>query len=224
MDRRNLDQVQSAGFSLARLHHQLAQFDPQGQLANLPFWGELAQIHPQVQDPLTVPQMLRLGLEEQTRFGQLLKAALEAAPHLYETLPIQTIHADYIASNILVERDRVIGILDFEFATRDLRLLDYLSSLDQFASFPWKEERFHDIVRAFSKGYQVCSALTSAEMEAAMAVWNLQRASSLIYWTGRLMEGKGNRQKVVNAVLDTLRFETWLKSNQQGLLDALGFV
>lgn len=224
MDRRNLDQIQSAGFSLAKLHHQLVNFDPQGQLAKLTFWGELAQIHPQVKDPLTVPQMLGLGLEEQTRFGQLLKAAIESAPHLYKTLPIQTIHADYIAPNILVESDRVVGILDFEFATRDLRLLDYLSSLDQFASFPWKEDRFDDIVRAFSKGYRACCALTTAEMEAATSVWKLQRASSLVYWAGGLIEGKGSRQKVVDAVLDTLRFETWLESNQKGLLDALGFV
>lgn len=83
--------------------------------------------------------MLSLGLEEQTRFDRLLKEVIEAVPDLYAMLPIQTIHADYIAPNILVERDRVVGILDFEFATCDLRLLDYLSSLDQFASFPWKD-------------------------------------------------------------------------------------
>lgn len=224
MDRRNLDQVQSAGFSLAKLHQQLVEFDPQGQLAKLPFWGDLGRIHPQVRDPLAVPQMLNLGLEEQARFSHLLQEAIEIAPHLYKMLPIQTIHADYITPNILVERDRVVGILDFEFATRDLRLLDYLSSLDQFASFPWKEGRFYEIIRAFSKGYQACSSLTTAEMEVAISVWKLQRASSLVYWTGWLIEGKGSHQKVVDGVLETLRFETWLESNQKGLLDALGFV
>lgn len=224
LDRRNLDQVQSAGFSLATLHHQLVKFDPQGQLAKLPFWGELAQIHPQVKDPLTVPKMLSLGLEEQIEFSHLLQEVVETASHLYKILPIQTIHADYITPNILVESNRVVGILDFEFATRDLRLLDYLSCLDQFASFPWKEERFDDIIRAFSKGYRACSSLTTAEMEAAISVWKLQRASSLVYWTGWLIEGKGSHQNVVNAVLETLRFETWLESNQKGLLDALGFV
>jgi homoserine kinase type II len=196
MDRRNLDQVQSAGFALAKLHHQLAKFDPQGQFAKLPFWGELGRIHPQVREPLAVPQMLNLGMEEQTRFSHLLQEVIGNAPCLYKTLPIQTIHADYIAPNILVKRDRVVGVLDFEFATRDLRLLDYLSSLDQFASFPWKDDRFDDIVRAFSQGYRVCSSLNAAEMEAAISVWKLQRASSLIYWTGGLIEGKGSRQKV----------------------------
>ncbi len=222
MNRQNLNQVQSAGFALAKLHHQLAKFDPQGKLARLPFWGALDRIHPQIRNPLTVGQILSLGLEEQERFSQLLSEAIEAAPYLYATLPIQTIHADYITPNILVENDRVVGILDFEFATRDLRLLDYLSSLDQFASFPWKDDLFEEIVRAFSRGYRACSYLTVAEMKAAIAVWKLQRASSIVYWTGRLLQGKGNRQQIADAVMETLRFETWLESNQRRLLDALG--
>jgi homoserine kinase type II len=222
MDRQNLDQIQSAGFALANLHHQLTKFDPQGKFARLPFWGALDRIHPQVSDPLTIVKIFNLGLEEQERFSQLLSEAIEAAPHLYATLPIQTIHADYITPNILVQDDRVIGILDFEFATRDLRLLDYLSSLDQFVSFPWKNARFEEIVRAFSTGYLTYSSLTMAEMKAVIAVWKLQRSSSLIYWTGWLLEGKGNRQQIADAVMETLRFETWLESNQSRLLDALG--
>jgi homoserine kinase type II len=222
MDRQKLNQVQSAGSALAKLHQQLAKFDPQGQFARLPFWGALDQIHPLVSEPLKVPQLLNLGVKDHRRFSQLLNEVTEIAPHLYATLPIQTIHADYITPNILVENDEVVGILDFEFATRDLRLFDYLSSLDQFASFPWKEVHFEDIVRAFSAGYRACSALTVAEMEAFISMWKLQRVSSLVYWTGWLIEGKGNRQKVVEAVVETLRFETWLESNQKKLLDALG--
>jgi homoserine kinase type II len=55
------------------------------------------------------------------------------------------------------------------------------------------------------------------------SILSLRRASSLVYWTGWLVEGKGNRQKIVDAVMETLRFETWLDSNQQRLFDALGF-
>lgn len=223
MSRRNLNQIQAAGFALAKLHDELAKFDSQGQLASLPFWGALERIHPQISNPLTVPRLLGLELKDQRRFGQLLHEAIESAPHLYTKLPIQTIHADYITPNILVDGDRIVGILDFEFATRDLRLLDYFSSLDEFASFPWKESQFEDIVMAFSAGYRACSSLTVAEMEAAIAVWKLQRVSSLVYWTGWLLEGKSNRQKIVDAVMETLRFETWLEFNQNRLLEVLGF-
>jgi homoserine kinase type II len=62
-----------------------------------------------------------------------------------------------------------------------------------------------------------------AIMKVAISMWKLQRASSIVYWTGWLLEGKGNHQKVVDAVVETLRFETWLESNQNKWLDALGF-
>jgi homoserine kinase type II len=78
-------------------------------------------------------------------------------------------------------------------------------------------------VRAFSAGHQACSILTVEEMGNAVSMWKLQRVSSLVYWTGWLIEGKGNHQKVVDAVVETLRFKTWLESNQKKLLAALGF-
>lgn len=219
LNRQNLDQVQASGLALAELHEKLSQFDLQGQLARLPFWGKLAQIHPHIQNPLDIPQILSLGLEEQTSFCRMLNEVMESVPHLYAKLPLQTIHADYITPNILLDRDRVVGVLDFEFATYDLRLFDYLSSLDQFASFPWKEPLFEDILQAFSRGYRKRSSLTVAEREAVVLVWKLQRTSSLVYWTGLLLEGKGDRKKIVDAVLETLEFESWLETNHHKLLD-----
>jgi homoserine kinase type II len=125
MNRRNLNQVQSAGFTLAKLHDLLSRFDTQGQFARLSFWGSLKRIHPKIRDPLTASQLLHLGREDRKHFDRFLNDAIAVSPHLYATLPMQTIHGDYITPNILVESDRVVGILDFEFATRDLRLLDY---------------------------------------------------------------------------------------------------
>lgn len=209
---------------MAKLHCALTEFDPSGQLAKLSYWGSLAQIHPLVSNPLEITQVLNLSLEEQIALNRMLIEVMESVPHLYATLPVQTIHADYITSNILVDGDRVVGILDFEFATRDLRLLDYLSSLDQLASFPWKEELFDRIVRAFSTGDREHCSLTMSEQNAITTVWRLQRASSLVYWTGWVIEGKANRQKIMDAVIETLKFETWLQNNRGYFLDCLGVV
>ncbi|MBE9190253.1 phosphotransferase [Gloeocapsopsis crepidinum LEGE 06123] len=220
-DRRNLQQIQSIGCTLAELHCVLTEFDSQGQLARLPYWGNLAQIHPLINNPLAITQVLNLGFAEETILNHMLSEVIESVPYLYQTLPLQTIHADYITPNILVEDDQVIGVLDFEFATFDLRLLDYLSSLDQLASFPWKEDFFADIVKAFSTGYHQNSSLISLEQESLLTVWRVQRASSLVYWTGWFMEGKTNRQKVIDAVIETLKFETWLDNNSEYFLDLL---
>jgi Ser/Thr protein kinase RdoA (MazF antagonist) len=223
VSRDNLDGAGTIGFALAELHQALAGFDPNGQLAQLPFWGNLAKIHWQIRDPLEIPQILNLGLEEQTRFRQILSEAIEAVPYLYATLPIQTIHADFITPNILMDNGRVSAVLDFEFATRDLRLLDYLASVNQIASFPQTDSRFEDLVRDFSAGYRDRIALTEREKDAAIVVWQLQRASALVYWTGGWLEGKTSRQKVVGAVVETLEFQTWLEANRERLLDCLGF-
>jgi homoserine kinase type II len=51
----------------------------------------------------------------------------------------------------------------------------------------------------------------------AIAVWRLQRASSLVYWTGWFLEEKVNRQKVIDAVVKTLQFEAWLSQNRGDL-------
>jgi homoserine kinase type II len=224
MDRQNLAQVRSAGTVLAQLHHQLQQFNPPDDLIRLPSWGDLAHIHPLVPDPLSVAAILSLGYEEQKYFNQMLEQAMVLAPHLYATLPVQTIHADYITENILVENDRVTGILDFEFSTRDLRLLDYFSSLSQFASLPWKDDQFAAIITAFSDGYGCTQSLTMAEKKASIDVWKLQHASALIYWIGWFIEGKVSHQKIVDAVVATLKFDAWIESNQGQLFDALGFV
>jgi len=222
-NRRNLQQIESIGFALAELHKVLAEFDPEGQFAKLPYWGDLARIHPLVSNPFNIAQVLDVSLEEQTFVSRMLTDVMEAVPRLYAKLPIQTIHADYITPNILINNDRVIGILDFEFATRDLRLLDYLSSLDQLASFPWREELFEEIIRAFSTGYRERNSLVTSELQAAIMVWRLQRASSLVYWTGWLLEGKASRQSIMDALIETLKFETWLEKNGEKLLDYLSF-
>ncbi|MEL7314173.1 MAG: phosphotransferase [Cyanobacteria bacterium J06559_3] len=220
-NRHHLKQVYSIGCALAELHAALAEFDPDGKLARLPYWGNLSEIHPAINNPLEIARILDLGRSEQTALNQILTEVLAEAAYLYTNLPVQTIHADYITPNILVDDDQVVSILDFEYATRDLRLLDYLSSLDELASFPWKERQFESIIRAFSTGYRERNALSLSEQEAITTVWRLQRASSLVYWTGWVLEGKVDRLKVADAAIETVRFETWLQQNRGKLLASL---
>lgn len=217
-DRQNLRHANAAGRTLGELHRALAGFDPEGQLAQLPFWGDLNHIHPLVPDPLEVPQSLALALEQQARLVKILTEVLEAMPDLYKTLPVQTIHADYLSFNILLEENRVVGVLDFEFATRDLRIVDYICGLDDYSMFPWKETSRWEFVEAFCAGYAEHISLRQSEAEAITMAWRLQRASSIVYWTGWLREGKVTYQKLVDAVANTLLFEDWLEDNATSLL------
>lgn len=217
-NRKNLRHTRAAGRALGELHRALAGFDPEGQMAQLPSWGDLYHIHPLVTDPLEVPQSLMLNLNQQARLLKTLTEVVEAKPRLYTTLPIQTVHADYLSPNIVLEQDQVVGILDFEFATRDLRLMDYICGLDHFALFPWKGVAYWDFVQAFCMGYAEYVSLTVEEVQALLVAWRLQRASSIIYWTGWLREGKATHQSVMDAVNETPLLEDWFQDNSAKLL------
>lgn len=214
----NLCHTRAAGRALGELHRALAGFDPSGQLAQLPSWGDLYHIHPLVTDPLEVPQSLALTQNQQARLVKTLTEVLEAQPHLYRTLPVQTIHADYLSPHILLEENRVVGVLDFEFATMDLRLWDYICGLDHFALFPGKKAPYWEFVQALGAGYSEQVSLTRLEAEAMPLVWRLQWASSIVYWTGWLREGKVTLQSVVDGVTKMLLLEDWLEDNATELL------
>ncbi len=217
-DRKNIAHTCAVGETLGELHHALAGFDSTGKMAQLPAWGDIYHIHPLVTDPLEVPQSLELPLTQQQYIVKTLTEILEAAPNLYRTLPVQTTHADFLCPNILLIDNRVVGVLDFEFATSDLRLMDYVAALDHFTRFSWKDAPDLEFVEAFSKGYAKYNSLTYSEAEALTLVWRLQRASCIVYWTGWLREGKVTHQSVVDAVTNTSLLEEWLEENTTKLL------
>lgn len=217
-ERKNLAHTYAVGQALGELHYALAGFDSKGQIPQLPAWGDLYHIHPLVTDPLAVPHSLELPLTQQHGIVKTLTEILEAAPNLYRTLPVQTTHADYLCPNVLLVENRVVGVLDWEFATTDLRLMDYVAALDHFTRFSGQETPRWEFVQAFSAGYAKHISLTRAEVEALTTVWLLQRASCIVYWAGWLLEGKATHQSVVDAVTTTLLLEEWFKQNTTKLL------
>ena len=219
-ERQNLNHIHAAGQALGELHSALAGFDPKGQLAQLPTWGDLKHIHPLVTNPLEVPRSLALDSIQQKHVAKTLTEVLEAAPNLYRTLPVQTTHADYLCPNVLVQENQVIGVLDFEFATKDLRLLDYVAALDHFTR-PSKEVPLWERIQAFSTGYAKHVSLSQLEVEALPLAWRLQSASCIVYWTGWLQEGKATYQSVVDGVTSMLLLEDWLEENTPKLLSDL---
>ncbi|MGI2909439.1 phosphotransferase [Tolypothrix sp. VBCCA 56010] len=215
-DRQNLAHTHAISQTLGELHHALAKFDFEGKMAQLPAWGDLNHIHPLV-TPLEIPKLLKLTLMQQQRLVKTLTEVIEAAPNLYKILPVQTTHADYLSPNVLLLENRVVGVLDFEFATFDLRLMDYVAALDHFTRFSGEAPSL-EFVKAFSTGYAKHVCLSQLELEALTLVWRLQQASCIVYWTGWLIEGKVTHQSVVDAVARMLLLSDWLEENTATLL------
>lgn len=214
--RQNIAHTHAISQTLAELHHALAKFDSSGKMSQLPAWGDLNHIHPLV-TPLEVTKLLKLTLTQQERLVKTLTEVMEAVPNLYKTLPVQPTHADYLSANVLLRENRVVGVLDFEFATSDLRLMDYVAALDHFTRFSGQVPDW-EFVKAFITGYGKHISLSQLEVEALRSVWLLQQASCIVYWTGWLSEGKVTHQSVVDAVTRMLLLEDWLEENTTTLL------
>lgn len=93
---------------------------------------------------------------------------------------MQTTHADYLCPNVLIENNSVNGIIDFEFATYDLRLLDLVVALDHFSRIgnlipAWES------IEAFIKGYKKYNFISNSDIEALISTWKLQQANCIIY-------------------------------------------
>lgn len=219
-DRQNIAHTYAISQTLGELHHALAEFDFEGKMAQLPAWGDLNHIHPLVKDPFEIPKLLKLTLQQQHRLVKTFTEVIEVAPNLYKILPVQTTHADYLSPNVMLLENRVVGVLDFEFATFDLRLMDYVAALDHFTRFSGQAPSL-EFVKAFSTGYAKHVCLSQLEIEALTLVWRLQQASCIVYWTGWLISGKVTHQSVVDAVTRMLLLEDWLKENTATLFSTI---
>lgn len=208
-ERENILHIGAAGSALGELHKALAKFDICGKLSQLPTWGNLENIHPLVA-PLEVPQILELEDLQKQRIVKSLTELIEVAPDLYKTLPVQTTHADYLCPNVLISENQVVGVLDFEFATYDLRLLDYVAALDHFTR-PAKQVPNNERIQAFSAGYAKHVSLSQLEIDKLILAWRLQQASCIVYWTGWFLENKVTHQSVVDGVVKMLQLEGWLQ-------------
>lgn len=131
-ERNDLLSASHAGLTLALLDNALATL-PEIQLPDgytpLPTFGELAHWHPLVPDPLSAVEQLPIDREQAKQIRIFLNTVIENVPGLYATLPRQVLHRDYDPGNILLDHQHVTAVLDFEFAGRDVRILDLCVAL-----------------------------------------------------------------------------------------------
>jgi len=210
------------GAALSAFDHALGGVTiPPAPRGVLPPFGQLSQIHPAVPDPLEIAGLLPLGREEQAQVARIVGDLIATAPALYSSLPRQIVHRDFDASNILMEGDRVTGVLDFEFAGPDLRVLDLARSLSQFTISPWSSPEGWSWVIAFVIGYRAHMELMSGEIDALPDMMRLYRAMSLVHREGRRRQGLATEADVLARARALLMQEEWLRERREDLLQLL---
>ncbi|TFE22575.1 phosphotransferase [Cohnella luojiensis] len=108
----------------------------------------------------------------------------------FRSLPHQLIHGDINYSNSLVsegaeDRDRVVAILDFEFCTWDLRVMEIAVMISGFLN----GERSLDTIEEFLHGCGVQLSLDKAEIEAIPLLVQLRILDVFLHFLGRYLDG-----------------------------------
>ncbi|MBB3110316.1 homoserine kinase type II [Paenibacillus phyllosphaerae] len=104
-----------------------------------------------------------------------------------EKLPHQWIHGDIVFTNSVAQGDRVVGLLDFEFTTVDVRVMEVAVVL---AEFPSEDSQLAlQRIDTFCSGYGSQMRLTREELELLPALIKLRMMDVFLHFAGRLSEG-----------------------------------
>jgi homoserine kinase type II len=219
-DSEDPDQLQVCGAALAELDVALAPIDLPAPATGLLAMSAFPAVHPAAPDPDAVVAGLPLSHEERRCLASILHSLADTAPRLAAQLPVQAVHRDFDASNVLLVAGRVSAVLDFEFARPDIRALDFAASLAAFGGAGWDPAQGGGRL-AFARGYLARLSLTEAEIAAVPDLMLLARASSLLHRAARQRLGTASQTVVLARAQALLRRAAWLERHASALVDQL---
>ena len=216
-DGRDLAQYRVCGAALADLDHAFAHIALPPLPGPLPPFGDLSHLHRAIPDPVAMVEELPLEPHMRTRIAHVVGDVAAVVPDLYQSLPCQIVHRDYAASNVLIDGERVTGVLDFEFAGHDLRAIDLARSLCQFTTASWSYPEGWRRVIAFISGYCERMTFRADEVAALPDLMRLYRIVSLIHREGRRRQGLASETDVQARADALLRQDRWLRARWHDL-------
>ncbi len=212
-----------AGAALAHLDAALATISA----ASLPastgtshfFYGDLSHCHPLVPDPFIAVEHLLDPAQ-----AQAIEAILEQAQRDWEVLsaqnlPQQVLHRDFGPGNMLMEKERVTAILDFEFAGVDRRVFDLCVALSWWPVRLMGTGQEWELIDTLGRAYTAYVPLTEEEILALPATLRLRDTTSLIYRVGRYIAGQESAQTLQERTRHSLWREEWLEANRETLVE-----
>ncbi|HEY4384852.1 MAG TPA: phosphotransferase [Ktedonobacteraceae bacterium] len=184
-----------------------------------PAFGELTLWHPSVSDPLAAVGQLPIDREQARQIRTLLGNVIEDVPRLYTQLPQQLLHRDYDPSNILIDHQQVTAVLDFEFAGKDIRILDLCIALSWWPVDLLGTGKEWDLIDAFGAAYTHQLPLNEEELLALPSVFRLRDATTFVHRMGRYLVGIETEARMQQRVKHSLWREEWLSAHQKTLLE-----
>jgi homoserine kinase type II len=138
----------------------------------------------------------------------------DSVPFL-DSLPHQLVHGDLNASNILTGEDgRICAILDFEFVTHDLRVMEVAVAISNFIDHKEDETIIFKKISDFLTGYGTRIKLTKEEIHALPFLIQLRSLDVFIHFLGRYWDGVDSIDTVKKYIRKATKRISWILKHQ----------
>ncbi|SFF10453.1 homoserine kinase type II [Paenibacillus catalpae] len=131
-------------------------------------------------------------------------------------LPHQWIHGDLNFSNTVANGDDIIGVLDFEFCTVDVRAMELVVVLIDF--FKGEDAVIWERIQLFCEGYGRFGKLAPVEVEALPLLIKLRALDVFLHFINRWKEGLDEAEIAAGFIDQTYRICEWVDRNEGQLL------
>ncbi|MEC0183096.1 phosphotransferase [Paenibacillus peoriae] len=136
---------------------------------------------------LNPPEPLKALHDELRLIGKVYEEIADSL-HALEELPHQLVHGDLNASNLLVkdsDHSQVAALLDFEFCTLDVRVMEPAVILSGFLGQPQETQAVRDFCQGFCRRIH----LSRAEIDAVPVLMLLRKVDVFLHFLSRFLEG-----------------------------------
>ncbi|MNH93583.1 Homoserine kinase [compost metagenome] len=133
-------------------------------------------------------------------------------------LPHQLVHGDLNASNVLADsQGHISAILDFEFVTIDLRVMELAVCLSDLIQPEQEEQGMWTRIESLITGYGSLMELTMGEIEVVPILVQLRRLDVFIHFLGRYWDGIDQPDILEQQIVSTATNTRWLTLYQDQL-------
>lgn len=182
--------------------------------AKPPYQGHnfLYEIHPAV-DRESLHRFLEQpadgwGRDELDRLKSELRH-MESVAEQFAGLPEQMIHGDLWYGNVLAKDGQVTGILDFEFASPDMRAMEVAICLAEFL----EGNGLSSYAQSFLSGFGETRKLSREEVRAMPGLLRLRYLVSFLHHFGRWRSGVDAEEPAKERLTELVETADWLESS-----------
>jgi len=219
-DLENDEQIHSFGQATGQLTEALAMVSVNQHPVYRPYY-DMESTHPrcsldQIKDFSRNPPEEFVELTQELLMIHKQLVSFQNRVPFLKRLPHQLVHGDLNASNILSAGDASISaILDFEFVTHDIRVMEVAVALSDFIDDKEDETIIFHKISSFLAGYESRIKLTEEEMNALPLLIQLRSLDVFIHFLGRYWDGVDSIDTVKKYIRKAARRVSWIAKHQE---------